>query len=85
MYFILIGYLVAGLCSLGTLRRRSLLLDSAADDFPLLGSGSSGSCFLGAATASLSGVVRSAVEEVLLNWPRRGGGQRDGCRRRVHL
>jgi hypothetical protein len=40
----------AGLCSLGTLRRRVVLLDSAADDF-LLGSGSISSCFFGAAVA----------------------------------
>lgn len=41
----------AGVCSLGTLRRRTLLLDSAADEFLLPRSGSAGSYFFGAAVA----------------------------------
>lgn len=61
---------IAELYSLGTFHRlrRLLLLDSAADDFPLLGSGTFGSWCLGAATASLLGVVASAIEEMLLDW-----------------
>ncbi len=66
----LIGCPIAELYSPGTLHklRRFLLLDSAADDFPLLGSGTSSSWFLGAATASLLSVVTSVIEEMLLDW-----------------